>query len=197
MINEARLKGIDSLEWLDIKLKLLTKEDLPTICVWRNSPEVLPFMLPKVHVSMSVLLVWLNKILNLDTWFPYIIIYKGQKCGYFELKNIDYINKICESGMFFSPKYIGCGIGSYIMFIREAILERLGVDDLISNVSIYNVKSLSHMRKIGGELLRKNGDILTFVNRKKERRSRIFSLAKAINMYDELINLINISGKLT
>lgn len=61
-----------------IELTALRYEDLPILCKYRNSPEVLPFMEDGRKVNIQILAFWLKRVMTSGTTFPFIAHYAGR-----------------------------------------------------------------------------------------------------------------------
>ncbi len=84
-----------------ITLTRLTIEDIELVRKWRNSPEISKYMEFRDYISKNMQEKWFNSLDNKTSYF-FIPIYKSEKIGLVDIKNIDWHEKTGEAGIFIS-----------------------------------------------------------------------------------------------
>jgi hypothetical protein len=107
-----------------ITLSRITEDDIELIRQWRNDPKVNQHMIYRGHITQEQQVKWFHKINNNQNSY-YLIIYKNEKIGLINNKNIETKDKSSEAGIFiwndsydFAPllaSILLCEIGFYIM----------------------------------------------------------------------------------
>ena len=169
-----------------VELRSVEEQDLPMLCRWRSKPEIHPFMDDVRPVTPQVMRFWLNKVHSGDTAWPYIGYWNGKPVGYVEIKDIDWLNSSCESGLFLSgQENFSTGISFYLVLCQEFILDRLGLKLLISKIRPNNVKSIRFCMACGGEYVRTDGEFLVYHYEFSRRRQKLKTIAAILGMKDE------------
>jgi RimJ/RimL family protein N-acetyltransferase len=82
-----------------ITFKPLSEVNLEMVRIWRNSDDVRLFMQYQEIITPEQQKVWFKKINNVNNY--YFVVYDGNEpFGLFNIKDIDYISKIGETGSF-------------------------------------------------------------------------------------------------
>ena len=190
MIQKLEIANIKS---FGITCKILCEEDLPLIVKWRNIDEIRMFMEDDRLVSKSTIDFWFSKIRNKNIHIPYIVKKENKPCGYMEIKNIDYAQKIGEFGIFlFGNKYVGTGIAERIALCWEIIMSRIGVEVGLSRIHVENTRSINYFRKIGGEFNYQDGNFLVFKHPLAKRRKALEKIASALHVRDEFFKALDV-----
>jgi UDP-4-amino-4,6-dideoxy-N-acetyl-beta-L-altrosamine N-acetyltransferase len=136
---------------MDIVLKLLTKEDIELVRIWRNSPEVSQFMYTENKISVEQQVAWFEKIKDDNTSKFWIIEYDNQKIGLASLTGISNTLSSCYWAFYLGtdiPR--GGGIGSKIEYnILEYVFNELKLNKLRCEVMNFNDKVISMHEKFG------------------------------------------------
>ncbi len=101
-----------------VTLKRITEEDIELLRQWRNSEQVRRRMEYREHITPEMQKQWFKSINNYNNFY-YLIIYKGEKIGVINEKNIDRDKGTAEAGLFIAnEKYYK----SYIPLLASLIL---------------------------------------------------------------------------
>ncbi|WP_298066999.1 GNAT family N-acetyltransferase [uncultured Mailhella sp.] len=169
-----------------VELRSVEEQDLPMLCHWRNKPEILPFMGDVRPVTPQVMRFWLGRVQSGDTVWPYIGCWDGTPVGYIEIKDIDWSNSSCTSGIFLSGKEnFSTGVSFCLVLCREIVLARLGLKLLISKIRPNNVRSIRFCTAYGAEYVRTDGEFLVYHYEFSRRRQKLKTIAAALGMKDE------------
>ncbi|MCF8338485.1 MAG: GNAT family N-acetyltransferase [Bacteroidales bacterium] len=87
-----------------VTLKRITEEDIELLRQWRNSEQINRHMEYREYITPEMQKQWFDSINNYNNFY-YLIIYKGDKVGVINEKNIDRSGKgTSESGLFIANK---------------------------------------------------------------------------------------------
>ncbi|MCF8308796.1 MAG: GNAT family N-acetyltransferase [Bacteroidales bacterium] len=87
-----------------VTLKRITEEDIELLRQWRNSEQINRHMEYREYITPEMQKKWFDSINNYNNFY-YLIIYKGDKVGVINEKNIDRSGKgTSESGLFIANK---------------------------------------------------------------------------------------------
>lgn len=87
------------LQKFGITLKRLTIDDLELVRQMRNSEDISRFMNYREHITQEMQIDWFKSIDNTNNFY-FIIEYLGDKIGLVNDKDIDWVNKTSEGGLF-------------------------------------------------------------------------------------------------
>jgi RimJ/RimL family protein N-acetyltransferase len=82
-----------------ITLRRLTEDKIEMVRNWRNDPKIQKFMDFKDYITPDMQLSWFKKIDNENNYY-FIILWQNKEVGLINVKNIDFINKTGETGIF-------------------------------------------------------------------------------------------------
>lgn len=184
--------GISRITAFGITCKLLCRNELPLVFQWRNSDDVRYFMEDDRFVSNEILNFWFSSICKKTSIFPYIVFLENTPCGYMEIKNIDYIEKIGELGIFlFGKKYFGTSVAQKVALCWEILMKNIGIKTCISRIHGNNFRSIKFFQKIGGVFRYKEGNMCIFEHEFQRRRRALEKMARSLGQYDEYIKLLH------
>lgn len=138
-----------------IKLRFICKEDTANIIRWRNQDEVRKNFLYQKLFTEEVHIKWLNEMVFQGKVEQFIIYDNEQEkpVGTVFLRDIDYINKKAEYGIFIGEKGArGKGIGSEAAkLIVKYGFENLNLHKIFLRVFATNQKAIHSYQKAGFE----------------------------------------------
>ncbi len=88
------------IEKYGVVLRTIQPEDLELVRYWRNHPKIAQFMSFREHISEAMQKAWYATINN-DRNLYLIVEWESRSVGLINIKDIDYVEKCCESGVFF------------------------------------------------------------------------------------------------
>lgn len=117
----------------DIVIRQSTPGDAKKIVDWRNKDFVRNNLIESKKISVKEHLNWFKKNVTTGRVVHYIISFKGLKdIGVIFLKNIDYMTKTAELGMFIGEKkYLNRSLGSQTL---KMLADHYFFNDLITNI---------------------------------------------------------------
>jgi len=135
----------------DVKLRVITKDDLELIRKWRSSPEVNKFMYTEAAPTKEQQQQWFESIRKRNTTKYWMIEYNATPIGVANLVNISSIHDSCDWAFYLGDASIrGKGIGSKIEFqVIEYVFETLGLNKLKCEVIEFNGKVVKMHEKFG------------------------------------------------
>ncbi len=133
-----------------IKLIRLTEEDLELVRNRRNSDEVRRYMNFQEFITPEMQLKWFKSINNAENFY-YIIEYKGDKIGLLNDKNIDWIEKSSEGGLFiWDQRYINSMVPLMVSFLAlELAYLVLGWNKTFITVRRDNHRAIEYNKAFG------------------------------------------------
>lgn len=159
-----------------VELKKLRPDDLPLLCRWRNTEEILRHMEDERKVSVPVLQFWLKKMAASGRGFPFFAYFEGEPVAYLDVRNCDFVRSCCEDGIFlFDSRRFGSSIASRIWLCREQVLVGLGICDVFSAIRPENERSRRFFEKMGARFI---GMDQGFLRYRQERGARITALRR-------------------
>lgn len=169
-----------------IELRRLRHADLPLLCQWRNSDDILRYMDDVRKVSVPVLEFWLKKTEASGHTFPFLAYSGGEPIAYIDVRNCDYARSRCEDGiyLFDSRRRQGTGLGSKIWLCREQILQTLGIQEVFSAIRPENRRSRCFFEKMGATLLGMENGLLLYQQQPAARWSALRRVAATLNLSD-------------
>lgn len=130
--------------------KLEAGNDLELVRTWRNSPEVNQFMFFRDHITAEMQANWFKKIDNKENYY-FIIESNGLKVGLTNLKDINYITKRAESGIFIGePQFREglIGVQATIAMLDYAFTD-LGIKTIFSHILSDNKVAIGFNKGLG------------------------------------------------
>ncbi len=147
-----------ALEKYEVKLTPLTDEKIEMVRQWRNEPVISQYMEYREYITLEMQQQWFKSINNPNNYY-FIIEYEGIEIGLINTKNIDYINKTAEGGLFIAnEKYLNSDIA-----LRASLCALdFGAEVLCFNVGTIHVlkmnKKAIEFNKMLGYVLAPNQD---------------------------------------
>lgn len=137
-----------------VTLKRITEDDIELLRQWRNSDQIKRNMEYREYITPEMQKKWFDSINNYNNFY-YLIIYKGDKIGVINEKNIDRNGKgTSEAGLFIADeKYLKSYIpllASLIMI--EANFYLLGGKESYIRTLKGNKKAIEYNKSLGYQL---------------------------------------------
>jgi UDP-4-amino-4,6-dideoxy-N-acetyl-beta-L-altrosamine N-acetyltransferase len=133
-----------------VKLKKLTQDKIELVRTWRNDPEISKYMEFRDHITSDMQINWFNKINN-ENNFYFIIEYEGHEIGLSNVKDIDFKNKIGESGIFiYDANYLNSDVPyRAVLCLNDYFFISLDFKRLIGHVLSDNKRAIRFNKSIG------------------------------------------------
>lgn len=136
---------------MDIKLSVLSFDDLDLVRYWRTSPEVSQYMYTSKEISLDDQKKWYDRVQCDKTCIYWVVEYGGNKIGLASLTGISETFNSCYWAFYLSPDIPkGGGVGSKIEFnVIEYVFNELKLNKLRCEVMDFNDKVISLHEKFG------------------------------------------------
>lgn len=136
---------------MDMTLHLLTREDLETVRIWRNSEEVSKYMYSSPEISAEQQVAWFEKISQDSSKRYWIIRYGDRPIGLVNIANIDLHNRHCNWGFYFGVTDLrGKGLASQVEFnVLRYVFDVLELNKLYCEVFEWNKNVVALHSKFG------------------------------------------------
>ncbi|MEA3504167.1 MAG: GNAT family N-acetyltransferase, partial [Bacteroidota bacterium] len=144
-----------------ITLKRITEDDLELLRTWRNSEHVNRFMEYREHITVGMQKKWFESVNNYNNFY-YLIIYKGEKVGVINDKDIlrgD--DKVSEAGLFIAEeKYRNTHVPllASLMMIEISLFILQGKINYI-HVLRDNKQAIAYNKSLGYQLCERQDDV--------------------------------------
>jgi RimJ/RimL family protein N-acetyltransferase len=137
-----------------ITFHFLKEEDIEQVRQWRNDPLVAASHEFKGHITPEMQQEWFRSVNNLDNLYT-IVEYHGEKIGVINMKNIDWVARVCEGGIFFpEPKYHQTILPAMVSYIATEIIFIMFEWNMgYARVLKQNTKVQAFVRMLGYELV--------------------------------------------
>ena len=136
---------------MDVVLRPITIKDTPNIFKWRNCNDVKKNLFTQKDITEEQHLKYFHDFIETKKVYQFIIVAEGNDCGTVFLKNVDFINRRAEFGIFIGESiFRGKGIG----FIATSKMIEIGFKELLLD-SIYltvfsnNINAIKSYEKAG------------------------------------------------
>jgi len=118
-----------------ITLRKIRLQDIELVREKRNLEEVKQFMEYREHITTAMQLSWFNSINNFENFY-YIIEYQGSPIGLLNDKNMDWVARTSESGLFMWDSEF---VNSFVPVLASLVLLDVGFYYLNWNYSYIRV----------------------------------------------------------
>jgi len=134
----------------NIILKKLSLDKIELIRNWRNDPKISQYMDFKEYITPEMQSAWFNKINNESNLY-YIINYNDKEIGLVYTKDINYIKKNAEAGIFiYDDEYLLTDIGFRAQLCNiDYVFENLNLNYLYGYVMSFNKKAIRFSKALG------------------------------------------------
>lgn len=130
-----------------ITLQSITENDLETIRQWRNDDLVLKHMLYQKKITPQEQIAWFNK---LDKTSNLYFIFNNQ--GVIHLKNIDWVRKEAEAGIFTTRLEHSITNIATIITLMDFAFDALFMNQLYAKVNKYSIANLNMNLQLGYQI---------------------------------------------
>lgn len=169
-----------------VELKKLRPTDLPLLCTYRNTDDVLRHMEDGRKVPLPVLEFWFKKVEASGSTFPFLAFLEEKPIAYVDVRNCDYRRFCCEDGIFlFDSSRLGSGLGSRIWLCREQVLRALDIRDVFSSIRPENRHSVRFFEKMGAKFIGRDKGLLRFRQAQAPRLAALRRAAARLNLSEE------------
>jgi UDP-4-amino-4,6-dideoxy-N-acetyl-beta-L-altrosamine N-acetyltransferase len=141
---------LETFQRYDVLLERLTLDKIELVRNWRNDPKISQYMDFREYITSEMQLNWFNKINN-DNNYYFIVIYKNENIGLTNIKDIDYIKKCGEPGLFiYKDEYLNTDVGFRIaLCYSDFAFDYLNLEYLSGHVLSNNKRSIRFSKALG------------------------------------------------
>ena len=167
----------------DLALRQIDKQDLELIRYWRNHPSISSKMVYTKNISQEMQVEWFNNLTKNNSLY-FTIIYKDNKIGLINLKDISFENKSGELGLFiWDKRYIPGPISFQSTFsLIDYAFDTLCLSVIYSTILIENKNAIRFNQAIGFENFKmKNEEVCLFKLNKTNYIKKSAKIKKIIN----------------
>lgn len=131
-------------------LHRLTIEKIELVRNWRNDTKISKYMFFRDYISEDMQLKWFNNINN-EFNFYFIIEYEKKEIGLVNMKDVDYVKKCAEGGLFiYNDEYLNSDVSFRAYFcILDFVFEELNLGYIYGKI-IKGNKNAIHFNKMSG-----------------------------------------------
>lgn len=150
--NEVPKKSVIFIRGKRLNLRLITKEDIPTIIHWVNDGEVTQYLGLRTPMSYEKENEWVEKLYKDDKNFVFGIETKeGELIGNMGLHGVDYPSGVGTTGAIIGNKdFWGQGYGTEAkMLLLHYAFDTLNLRKVCSQVFAFNERSINYSKKCG------------------------------------------------
>jgi RimJ/RimL family protein N-acetyltransferase len=142
----------------NILLKRLTSDKIELVRHWRNDPKISQYMEYRDYITPEMQENWFKKINN-DHNYYFIVIYSDEEIGMVNIKDIDFVSRCGESGIFiYNDKYLNTDVGFRgALCNADFAFENLKLEYLYGHIMASNKRAI-RFNKILGNILDKDQD---------------------------------------
>jgi RimJ/RimL family protein N-acetyltransferase len=136
-----------------LTLTRLREEDIEMVRNWRNSPQVVKNYAYREYITPEMQKEWFKSIGNIYNTYM-IIEYRKRKIGVINVKNLDWDNRICESGIFIpDPDYQDTYIPAIVSIIMtDLFFKHFHWDKIYCHTLKTNLHTIQFNKRLGYEL---------------------------------------------
>ncbi len=133
----------------DLRLRSIQRSDLELLRKWRNDEKIKQHMFFQDYITPEMQKIWFQNLKEKELYF--IIEYRNEEQGLVHLKQLDYIERTAEVGLFiYNEKYWGTVLPVYASFtILRYAFENINLNSLIAKVKEYNTTAKNYNKSLG------------------------------------------------
>jgi RimJ/RimL family protein N-acetyltransferase len=175
---------METFQRYDVILERLTLDKIELVRNWRNDPKISQYMDFKGYISPEMQLNWFNKINNENNYY-FIAVYNNKYIGLTNIKNIDYIQKCGEPGLFiYEDEYLNTDVGFRVgLCYSDFAFECLNLEYLSGHVLKQNRRSIRFSKALGYLIDEDQND--------KEKQRYILTRQRYLDYKVKLIKLLD------
>ncbi len=145
---------VERIEGYGVVLKRLTKDKIEMVRNWRNDPKIQQYMFFRDYITPEMQEAWFTKIDNEYNHY-FIIEVDGKEIGLVNIKDVDYENKVGESGIFIYDDECLNGIMSYqvILVMFDFAYETLELEKLTAVIEKSNQRAIDFNLSLGAKIV--------------------------------------------
>lgn len=144
-----------------ITLKRLTHDKIEMLRGWRNDPKIQQTMFYREYITPEMQERWFQNLDKTRNYY-FIIEFNGNEIGLINVKNIDFVQKNGESGVFiYDDRYLNTDMAyraHLVMF--DYMYEVLKLDYTYSHILEGNTRAIRFMHFLGGDVVENNAGAL-------------------------------------
>ena len=154
----------------NIILRPMCAEDTELFLRMRNHPEVQKWFIYRNDITEAEHMEWIAKHLVQGGDSKQFMIYAPQEDGFTDhvigctnLKNIDFLEKKAEYGLFIAdPSVRGKGYGAEtVALMAKYAFDKIGLESVFSRVYTNNVPSVKHLEREGFEIIKEEKAVVS------------------------------------
>lgn len=177
-----------------LELHRLTEEDIELVRQARNRNDIRLHMMDQQIITPAQQAHWFKSINNGNNFY-FVIHYNNKKIGLINSKNVDWLNKTDEGGIFIWDKdYIGAGVSAKAsIIILQLSFLIIGLEKNIITINPNNTSALHYNKALGYEVYNhKNKMVITKASFLK-RLNRLLNIAAPKNKTNKQLSFSDIS----
>lgn len=153
----------------DIELSRLSHDKIEMVRQWRNDPRISQYMLYQETITQEMQEKWFVKVNN-DNNLYFIVEYKGQDVGLINVKDIDYIKKTGEGGIFIYDENLQDTDIAYRAHILlfDYVFDKICLETISSEIQPTNRRAIRFATFLGCELVKETPECLFFILTKEK-----------------------------
>ena len=168
-----------------ITIVRLKEEDIELVRQWRNSPQIVERYEYRDYITPEMQKEWFKSISNLNNLY-FVIIYKGEKIGVINNKDIDWKARKLESGIFIpDEKWWNTFVPSIVsIMLTEMFFQIFGWDHFYAHILKTNTHAIQYNKSLGYELCESQDDVENqlYILRKDKFKEKSKKLIKAVKV---------------
>lgn len=143
-----------------VLLKRLTEDKLELVRHWRNDPKISQYMEYREFISSEDQLKWFKKVDNNSNYY-YLIVVDEKEIGVINVRDLDYINKAGEFGIFiWDDNYLNSDYSfRATLCLYDFCFDSLGLESLHCHILNDNKRSIQYNKFFGYKLLPDQTDV--------------------------------------
>lgn len=151
-----------TLKFKEITLKRISFKDIEVLRTWRNLENISKNMFFQKEISQQMQEKWFYSLNNKNDYY-FIIIYKKEKIGLINIKNIEWQIKTGEAGLFIAiEKYKKTPLAFYSsLALLKYFFEEKKLENIIAKVKPKNLNIIEYNKNLGFEFLENNTYVLS------------------------------------
>lgn len=152
---------VDQLDGYQISLKSLQENDLETLRIWRNSPEISRFMVTQEKISSKQQQVWFERQKKLTTQKHFSVFYKNQLIGSANVKTVQSQDdcdlttaEVLETGLYIGAEKYRANLLAFApsLLLNDFCFNQLGTKILVAHVHPDNSSAIQYNLKLGYQI---------------------------------------------
>lgn len=156
----------------NVTLTRLTKNDLETVRMWRNSPQIQQTMVFRKYITKTQQLSWFKTLRDKHDYY-FIVNYENQPSGVANLKSIDFNRSCAEAGIFiYKQEHQKINGFAGVLTLYNFAFEHLTLSYVLATVLDDNKRAIRFNEFLGYTLIEKQHNDTSLYKLTKENYLR-------------------------